>query len=89
MSAEPIILPELNYRSVESAEYLATTDRIVDFLLDPEIGLPLTDETNRELVQDADDSLTGLAARMGIDRKGKFTAESRPRKRAAGPTRPR
>jgi len=75
MSAEPIILPEFTYRDVESAEFMDTADRMVDFLSDLEIGLPPTDATNRELVQDADDSLTGLAARMGIDRKGKFTAE--------------
>ena len=77
MSATSLAIPDHTFRDIDTPEYLDTTDRLVELLLDETNGLPATDTTAREMVQDAGDAMNGLAGKMGIDRKGKFTGQKR------------
>ena len=73
--ATQIVYPDLSYRKFPNAEFYEVTSSIVEVLEDAGNGLPGTDETNREFVGDAAIALKGLGRRMGLDPKGKFTAE--------------
>jgi len=77
MSANSLVVPEYTFRGYETAEFLNITDRLVDVLMDEENGLPEADVATREMVSDAAEAMNGLAARMGIDRKGEFTGQKR------------